>query len=221
MERADLFVLVDHIQFERQNYQNRTRVKTGAGPRWVTVPVYQRSQEERIVEKLIDNQRDGKLRWGRKLFLTLKYSYQSALYFDRYAPDLQRILDRKWDRLVDLNVELLEFCRRELGIVTPIVRSSSLPIQGSKSQMVLELCRSVGANAYIAGLGGSHDYLDVQAFQDAGIRIIWQDFPHPRYRQQPCHEQFVPGLSALDLLFNCGPGSRTILKNRNGAALHA
>lgn len=220
MERADLFVLVDHVQFERQNYQNRTRVKTGAGPRWLTVPVFQRSQEERIVEKLIDNQRDGKLRWGRKLFLTLKYSYQAAPYFDRYAPEIQRILDRRWERLIDLNLELLDFCRRELGIVTPLVRSSSLPIQGAKSDMVLDLCRSVGANAYIAGLGGCHDYLDVEAFKEAGIRIIWQDFSHPRYRQEPGHQQFVPGLSVLDLLFNCGPNSRAILKSRNGAAVH-
>src|SRR5207237_5691820 len=66
MRKADLFVLVDHVQFERQNYQNRTRIKTGEGPRWLTVPVNQRSRNELILEKTIDNSRDGRLRWGRQ-----------------------------------------------------------------------------------------------------------------------------------------------------------
>src|SRR5579885_3238047 len=77
MNKADLFVSVDHVQYERQSFQSRTRVKTGEGARWITVPVIQESRDERIADKRIDNSRDGRFRWGRKMFLTLKYSYQS------------------------------------------------------------------------------------------------------------------------------------------------
>src|SRR6185295_10483326 len=78
MQKADVFILLDHVQFERQNYQNRVMIKTGEGPRWITVPVFQASQQERIVDKVIDNHNVGRLRWGHKIYQTLLYAYQGA-----------------------------------------------------------------------------------------------------------------------------------------------
>ncbi len=212
MHKADLFVSVDHVQMERQSFQNRTKIKTGEGPRWLTVPVVQESRDELIIDKCVDNSRDGRFRWGRKLFLTMKYAYQATTYFAEYESELQAIFDAKWEKLVPLNEALIEFCRNELQIKTPLIRSSNLKIEGAKSDMVLNMCRQVGAEAYLSGAGASRGYLDVPAFEKAGIRVLWQEFQHPRYTQHPACGDFVEKLSVLDLLFNCGPMSGAVLR---------
>lgn len=212
MRKADLFVIVDHVQFERQNFQNRTLIKTPMGPRWLTVPVRQNSRDERIVDKAVDNSRRGRLRWGRKMALTLRRCYQCAPYFHEYGPALAHVFDQTWDQLAPLNLRLIEFCRNALGIRTPILRSSELRLSGSKSDMVLSLCRAVGADAYLSGAGGSRGYLDLPAFAQAGIRVVWQQFQHPRYVQHPRSASFIERLSALDLIFNCGPRSRDVFQ---------
>jgi hypothetical protein len=217
MRQADLFILLDHVQYEAQNYQNRVRIKTGLESRWIIVPVFRKSQDERILDKVIDNQRDGRLRFGRKIFATLRHVYQGAPYFQKYAPALQELFDRRWEKLIDLNIALLAFLRQTLDIQTPCVRSSELGVTGKKSDLVLQLCQKVGATTFLGGLGGSRGYLDEPSFQRAGIEVTWQNFTHPRYSQHPRPENFIEGLSALDLLFNCGPESADILKGESPA----
>ena len=211
MKKADVFVTVDHVQMERKGFQNRTRIKTGEGPRWITVPVVQESRDERVLDKRIDNSRDGRFRWERKMGLTLKYAYQAAPHYAEYAPALTEILEGRWDKLADLNHKLIDFCRAALAIRTPIVRSSDLKIDGAKSEMILNMCRELGAKAYLSGTGASRDYLDVAAFERAGIEVLWQDFQHPQYAQSPASKPFVEKLSVLDLLFNCGSESAALL----------
>lgn len=215
MRRADLFISVDHVQMERQSFQNRVRIKTGSGDRWITVPVVQESRNERIMDKRIDNSRGGRFRWSRKMFLTLRYAYQSAPHYRAYEPALAQIFETRWDRLYDLNTRLIELCRDALGIRTPMLTSSSLNVQGSSSEMVLNMCRRTGADAYLAGRGASTRYLDLGAFERAGVRVIWQDFEHPRYRQHPAAGIFTTNLSALDLIFNCGPKSPEVFQGRS------
>ena len=215
MRKADLFISVDHVQMERQSFQNRAWIKTGEGPRWLTVPVVQASRDERLIDKRVDNSRDGRFRWGRKAFLTMKYAYQASSYFGAYEPALREILDARWEQLVPLNEAFIELCREALEITTPIVRSSHLKITGAKSEMVLNMCKEVGAEAYLSGGGASRSYLDVAAFEKAGIRVLWQDFKHPKYAQHPARGGFVEKLSALDLVFNCGPMSGRVLAGEN------
>lgn len=212
MLKADLFIIVDHVQMERQSYQNRVRIKTGAGERWITVPVLQESRDERILDKRIDNSREGRFRWGRKMFLTLKYAYQSAPYFRDHEAALSELLSDRWERLSELNLRLIEFCRHALAIRTPMILSSSLGVPGSKSEMVLNMCRAAGGDVYLSGSGASRAYLDLPAFERAGLSVAWQDFRHPRYRQYPCCDSFIPNLSSFDMIFNCGPRSPEILR---------
>lgn len=218
MRKADLFIIVDHVQMERQSYQNRVRIKTGAGERWITVPVVQESRAERIIDKRIDNSRAGRFRWSRKMFLTLKYAYQSAPYFRDYEPALSEIFSDDWERLADLNGRLIEVCREAFAIRTPMVASSSLAVTGTKSEMVLNMVRAAGGDAYLSGAGASRDYLDLPAFERAGVRVEWQDFAHPRYRQYPSCDSFIPNLSSFDLIFNCGPRSPEVLRGEQARA---
>ena len=214
MARADLFIVLDHVQFERRNYQNRTLMLLEGRARWLTVPVVQRSQKERIVDKQIDNREDSSARhWGHNHFRTLRYAYRRAPYFNLYAARLREIFDAQWESLVELDQALLEYLREVLDIRTPMVRSSSLGVEGCRSELILNLCRSVGADTYLCGMGGCRSYLDRGAFARAGIKMVWQDFHHPRYPQ--CGDApFVPGLTALDLLCNCGPLSRSLLQSQ-------
>ena len=211
MKRVDLFIVLDHVQFERGNYQNRTEYLMEGEKRWLTVPVEQRTYRETIVEKRIKNTAVGQMRWwGPNHFQTLRHAYRRAPYFQRYSPWLQEIFERRWDRLAELNEALLEFLRDALDISTPLVRSSQLQVEGARSQLVLNLCRAVGADTFLCGDGGSRGYLDLAAFQEAGIGVQYQNFRHPRYTQVGV-DTFVPGLSAIDLLFNVGIQSRTLL----------
>lgn len=212
MRRADLFISLDHVQFERRGHQNRTHILLDGLPHWLTVPVLQHSRQERIVDKQIDNSSKDVLHsWGGKHFQTLQHAYRHAPFFENYAPSLRPILESRWERLVDLNQALLDFLRDALDIHTPLIRSSSLQVEGHRSDLILNLCLAVGADTLLAGMGGSVRYLDREAFADAGVRIVWQDFQHPEYPQ--CEtDTFVPGLSAIDLLFNNGPKGVGILQ---------
>lgn len=211
MVKSDLFVILDHVQFERRNYQNRTMIRLEGEARWLTVPVVQVSQKERIVDKAVDNSEGGSRRWGPNHFKTLKYAYRKAPFFAHYEKRLRDILEAHWTQLVDLDLAMLDFLRDAFEIRTPLRRSSQMHAQGARSDLLLNLCREVGPGAtFLGGLGGSRHYLDLPAFSAAGIGVVWQEFKHPVYPQ--CgEEEFIPGLMAFDLLFNCGPLGRDYL----------
>ena len=192
MAAADLFIVLDHVQFERGNYQNRTQVRINGAAHWLTEPVVQRSQKERIDEKLIDTRQE----WETTHYETLRRAYGSAA-----ITPLRAIYETPWERLVDLNDAMLQFLRGAFCIDTPLVRGSELGVGGAKSELVLNLCKAVGADALLVGLGGSRHYLDRAAFAAAGVELVFQQFNHPVYPQRG-NGAFIPGLSAVDFLFN-------------------
>jgi hypothetical protein len=212
MRQADLFIVLDHVQFERRNYQNRGRIRLDGHEHWLTVPVQQHSQHERILDKQIAYPAPGTSRWwGADHVRTLRHAYRNAPFLDHYIPPFQEILESRREHLIDIDLAMLDFFRKALAIDTPMVRSSELGVSGMKSDLILQLCQAVGADTYLAGMGGSRDYLDRAAFTRAGIEIAWQDFQHPRYAQYDGGDHFIAGLSAIDLLFNMGQHSHRLL----------
>jgi WbqC-like protein len=216
MAEADLFVILDHVQFERRNYQNRTMIRLEDESRWLTVPVVQLSQKEKIVDKRVDNPSatDDNRWWGPNSFNTLKYAYRKAPFFEAYAAELRDMFHARWEKLVDLDMATLDFLRKHLEITTPLVKSSTLAPEGQRSELLLDICQRVGASAFLGGMGGSRTYLNQAAFDAARMGVKWQAFKHPTYEQQGS-APFIKGLSALDLLFNCGPKSAQILRASN------
>jgi hypothetical protein len=206
MAQVDAFVLLDHVQFERRNYQNRTMIRMDDEARWLTVPVVQRSQKERIIDKQVDNRSGG----STNHFATLRHAYRHARFFGAYAPAFKELFDQRWDRLVDLNQAGLEILREALGIDTPLKRSSELELAGARSDLILDVCRAMGADTLLAGMGASREYLDLKAFANAGVKVEYHEFRHPEYPQSGA-APFMRGLSAIDMLFNCGPQSRELL----------
>jgi hypothetical protein len=212
MVKADVFIVLDHVQFERRNYQNRTMIRCDDQSRWLTVPVVQVSQKETILEKMVDNTEAGNRAWGPTHFKTLKYAYRKAPFFERYAPRLQQILEARWEKLVDLDLAMLGFLREAFQIDTRLVRSSEMKVAGARSTLLLNLCREIApGSTFLGGLGGSRGYLDLEAFAQAGIGVQWQQFRHPTYEQCGA-APFIPGLMSLDLLFNCGPRAAEYLR---------
>jgi hypothetical protein len=213
MRRCDIFVYYDDVQFDKNGWRNRNRIKTAQGPLWLTVPVRQAGRAgQRIDEVEIECDHP----WGAKHLRAIAQSYAKAPFLPLYYPELEALLQRDWRLLVDLDLATVELMRRWLGLERRTVRASTLGIDGGRSERLLNICRHLGATRYLSG-NAAKDYLDVGLFADAGIGVIWQDYRHPAYPQ--LHNAFVPFMSALDLLLNVGPASLALLAEGAPAAM--
>lgn len=206
--QAEILVLLDDVQFRKNYFQNRNRIRSIEGAEWLTVPVLTRGHSSADIRDIRINN-EGAPRWRTKYWTTIEQRYQAAPYFREYAPALHSILERDWPLLADLNIELIGLAFSWFGIAPRMVRSSTLNAAGDKSEKLLNICRSVGATSYLSGISG-REYLDTAAFDRAGIAVSYQEFHHPIYKQ--LHEPFVPLLSCIDLVFMHGPECVRILK---------
>jgi hypothetical protein len=198
MVRADLFVILDDVQFSRGDFQNRNRVKGSTNVQWLTVPVVRRFPS-RINEVEIAS---GD--WRKKHWKTVTTCYARSPYFKEFAWAFEDFYRHAWTNLAELNVAAIKLLAGFFGVNTEVVYSSQLRTNGKKSDLVLDICKQVGATRYYAGQA-SHAYLNPALFRQAGIEIVTRNFVHPTYRQLFMKRQgFVPNLSVLDLLFNCG-----------------
>jgi hypothetical protein len=206
--RADRLVLLDDVQFRKNYFQNRNRVRAAAGPVWVTVPVLTKGNAEQEIRAVQINDA-GSPRWREKYWSTIEQSYRSAPFWSQYSDALRQALWLATSSLTVINRALIEALMRAFGIDVPVICSSDLGVGGGRSERLLNICRRMGADRYLSGISG-RDYLDVAAFQAAGIAVDFHEFHHPVYRQR--YEPFVPCLSAVDLLFNYGPESLNVLR---------
>jgi hypothetical protein len=210
LAKADLFVVMDDLQFIGRNFHNRQRLKLADGPAWLTVPI-RRGNGDRITDKQIESSRNPKQHWQHRHWRTLVSHYGGARYFAEYADELLDVYARPWTNLIDLDLHMLSLARRWLDIPTPVVRSSKLGLTGAKTDRLIDLCHKVGARCYLTGVGGSSTYLDIEKVGRAGIGVVWQQFSHPKYPQRYPAAGFASRLGFLDLVLNCGPASRDIL----------
>ncbi|HEX9742710.1 MAG TPA: WbqC family protein [Nitrospiraceae bacterium] len=205
IDRVDLFVLLDSVQFKKNEWQNRNRIRTAQGWQWVTVPVLhdfgQRIKDVRI---------NDKVDWRAKHLRAMELHYAHAAHREHVLGGLRALYQQSWDRLADLNIAVLRWLLGEFGITTPLRLSSDMQLPEEPTERLIEICRVVGAASYLAG-AGARDYMDFQTFEAAGIPVDVQEFQHPVYRQ--CYEPFAPGLSAIDLLLTCGGQSIQSLRS--------
>jgi hypothetical protein len=194
---ADLFCIFDCVPDDGSGFANRQRIKTAQGAQWLTVPV-RKSLDTPIKDVQIASDQP----WARKTWRTIELAYQKAPYFATYSDGLKRaFLGTTWESLNDLDETMLFFFLNAFNIQTPVVAASDYSFQGAKSDLVLDMCRQLGASQYLFGSQG-RDYADVASFEAAGITPLFQEYRHPVYQQ--LHGAFVEKLGALDLLFNVG-----------------
>lgn len=206
LSRADVFVYYDDVQYDKHGWRNRNRIKTQNGPQWLTVPVLHHG---RGFPRILDVEIDRRQPWARRHATSLRQAYARAAHTARYLPQVEEMLCRPWERLVDLDIALVDLMCRWLGLSRRIERSSALGIPGERTERLVRICEHFGARSYLSG-SAARVYLDTPLFEGRGISVEWQDYVHPVYRQ--LHGDFVPYLSAIDLLFNCGDESRSVLE---------
>lgn len=207
IDQSDVFVLLDTVQFEKQSWQQRNRVKTPQGVTYLTVPVLQ-DLDNRIRDVEINPRVD----WRRKHWATIEQSYSRACHFAEFAATLRGIYTTEWNSLADLNITLIETFCDMLGMRPSLVRASELPpIQERREELILAHCRHFGADEYLSPPGSRVYLCDETPFRDAGVKLRFQHYEHPTYPQR--HGDFVPYLSVLDLLLNVGEDSLNIIRS--------
>lgn len=210
MSRSDIFVLYDDVQYDKHGWRNRNRIKSANGPQWMTVPVRHKGLG---LPRLVDVEIDNQTAWGRKHLASIRQAYAKAPYLNRYLPELEEVYRTKWMRLVDLDMRIIQLLSRWLDVGSRMVRSSELSISGERSERLVRICQYFGATRYLSG-PSAQAYLNTHLFAQEGIEVEWHAYRHPVYAQ--LHGEFVPQMSTLDLLLNCGKESKAIVISGGG-----
>ena len=211
LARADVFVLLDHVQFPRTSkgtYVNRVKLLVGGNGAWATAPIVRASGSvQRIDEVRVDDSQP----WRQKLLRTIEHNYGRAAAFGDVFPLVQRILEHETDRLAELNEHGVRTIAGALGLDdSKFVRSSSLGARSHATDLLIELTRAVGGTVYLAGRLAGETYQEDEKFAAAGISLREQRFEHPTYAQPV--DPFVAGLSIVDALMSVGAeGTRALL----------
>lgn len=208
MRRADVFCYLSDVQYKKNEWQNRNRIKTAQGWQWLTVPVPYHFPEK--INEVKINNTNG---WQKKHLQALVTNYCRAPFYKTYSTIFEDTLARDWEFISELNFHLLEHLREVLQINTkPTVISSDLELRDEPTDRLIDICKALGADTYLAGQGGA-DYMDLQRFENNGIKVLTQDFKHPVYAQ--LFDDFESHMSIVDLLFNCGPESLQVIERAN------
>lgn len=206
--KSDAFVILDDVQYTKNSFINRNRIKTAQGELWATLPVKMSGKfGQSIIEARIHNKTEN----VTKLLKTIEGSYKKADYFDDYFKQFRDLMENTGDNLLDVNMELLSWLFKILDIRVPVVRSSQMDCADIRStERLVMICKKLNASAYLSGFGGVK-YQEEEVFGQNNIKLLTTDFKHPVYKQ--LWSDFIPNMSILDLLFNCGPASVGLLKN--------
>jgi hypothetical protein len=200
MRSADVFVLLDEVQYPRaRSVANRNKIRTPQGELLLTVPVSKpKGSEGKAGYREVTFADEG---WRAKHLRSIEQAYRRAPHFERLYPELERIVN-EGGSFCGLNVALIRWMAERFGIETPTPLMSELGDDfGRSNEMIVELCRATEARVYLSGTGAGA-YNDPGRLAAEGIELRYQEFRHPVYPQQG--EGFIPNLSALDLLLNCG-----------------
>lgn len=199
MQQSNVFVIEDNVQFEVREFTNRNKIKEQKISKWLTVPV--EDAKKRLLINQVKIARKAEPDWAKNHWLNIKYHYCKAPYWAKYSDFFEQTYSKDWALLVDLNLHLIKGIMGFLGINTPLIMASSLNVTGAKSDLVLAQCKAVGADVHLAG-NGERGYLDVNKFEREGVKVVFQDFEYPVYRQ--VQGEFISNLSVVDYLFCTG-----------------
>lgn len=196
--RSDIFVFLDNVQFEKNSYINRNKIKTANGPIWLTVPVLMQGHiRKKMTELEINNQKN----WRTKHLKAIECNYRKSKNFEICWQKLETLYGQEDACLVDLCFDHLKFWLSEFNILTKIVRASEIDISGVKDQLVFNICKHYQATTYLSGPFG-REYLDFDQFSKANIELIFHDYSHPIYSQ--LYGEFLPNMGVVDYWMNDG-----------------
>ena len=209
MKEADVFVFLDNVQFEHRSWQCRNRIKFANGIAWLTIPTHH-GAKSKIYDVDIDNTKP----WMRQHWNAIKTSYGKAPYFEQYSPFLKATYEREWTKLADLNIYVAKYLAAQLGVSPTFVQASKIGLEGKRTKLLLEICKMFGANRYLSSIGAK-DYMEedgaAEIFEKEGIRVDFLEVNDIVYPQ--LFGEFIPDLSAIDCLFNCGSDAMKVMSS--------
>src|SRR3990170_7183446 len=201
MNEADTYVFLDDVQFERRSWQFRNRIKSPTKWIWLTVPTHHKGLCQ-IKDVEIDNTKP----WTRKHWNALKACYGKAPFFELYSPFFQSVYETEWIMLADLNIHIITYLASQIGLRPAFVRSSQLDVGGKRTELLLNICKILNADRYVSSIGAKEYMIEddfENLFKNEGITVEFLEYKHPIYSQ--LFGDFIPNLSFVDCLFNCGP----------------
>jgi len=204
--KSDIFVFLDNVQYTKNSFINRNKIKTPQSAMWLTVPV-SFNFGQLINEVKINNE----INWREKHIRTLEMNYKRANFFEDVFEIIKKIYYLKnWQNLSDFNISLTKTIASYLGLDKPFVKSSALGIKGKSTELLIQIVKKVGGNVYLSGFGGAK-YQEEGLFKNEGIKLVYYNFTHPIYKQ--LWNGFIANLSIVDLLFNAGHTSIEVIRN--------
>ena len=208
MDRVDLFVLLDDVQFDKRSWQQRNKIRTTQGPLWLTVPVLTKGRRDQTIRE-VEISSDTK--FPDAMLRTIAMSYAKTPHFERYFTGFEAIMRMPGHTLCSLNTALILWLAEAFAITTPIATASDTKVASIKAERLADLCAAHRVTGYISPPGSKTYLAESDAFQNAGISLTYFDYAHPEYGQ--AQGAFEPYMSALDLLFHHGADGLAILRS--------
>jgi hypothetical protein len=208
IQKADVFVIYDEVQYTKNDWRNRNMIKTPTGMQWLTIPVLQQSLNQKICETCV-----SKSNWNIKHWNALVGNYAKAPYFRHYESEFKLLYSSiETDNLSEINRQFIDKINSVLNITTEIIDSRALGLIGDKNERLIDAVKKLNGTHYISG-PAAKSYLDLTAFEKASIHVEWMEYSgYPAYSQ--LFEPFNHNVTVLDLLFNEGPNAKNFLKRR-------
>jgi len=213
IDRVDVFVFYDDVQYTGKDWRNRNRIRTAHGELWLTVPVLTKGL---YTQRICDAEIDPASNWQNKHYKAFRANYQKAAYFKAYEYLLEEIyLARKWAKISDLDIFATKLIAAAIGVSAEWYRSSDLGQPGGKNgERAINLCKALGCDYFING-PSARAFMDESLFRDQGIVLDYMSYSYPEYPQR--YQPFEHQVTALDVIFNCGPASRSFICMGQGA----
>lgn len=211
VSKADIFVFVDNVQFQRQSWQQRTLIKYDGKPLYLTIPVKKKGKYFQNINdvEIIDG------RWKNKHWKSICLAYGKTPYFEAYRKDLEFMYQKKWPRLSDFTIEMTNYLLDTIGIRHKAVYiGSKLKISGDKTGLLIDICKKTGADTYLSG-DGARVYVNEMQFRHSSLNHVFNNFKHVKYQQYG--DGFLEGMGIIDALFMHGPNTLSLIKGCNVA----
>lgn len=215
IDRSDEFVILDDVQYTKNDWRNRNKIKTPNGVQWITIPVKARGRfGQKICEVEVSNKD-----WARKHWKTICQNYSSAPYFDFYKGIFEQIYHKSNEILLSkINHRLITTVIKILGVSTRITWSSDYDgYSGDPTERVVRICESAGASVYLSG-PAAKGYINQTLFDRAGIELRFIDYSgYPQYAQ--LYPPFEHAVTILDLIFSVGPEAIRYIRREDAELL--
>lgn len=206
INQVDEFIFYDDVQYTKNDWRNRNKIKTSNGSLWLTIPVRQENLSQKINETKVSQHN-----WAEKHWKSISLNYSKAPFFHLYKDKLEKFYSEvETPLLSEINRSAIELINSFLGINTVLTSSSDYKLIEGKNERLIDLILQAGGTHYLSG-PSAKDYIIEDLFKESGIEVSWMNYSgYPEYPQ--IHPPFEHAVSVVDLILNTGPDAKKYMK---------